>query len=353
MELLLSDSSRANLSRVATSPGVEAPGCQVKSPFSCVAVRRGTAVVFDSSESLNACPQLRGRAVGPLLGGVRSRELHGPRPRRAAHHGPGGKGPLRRGRRRSSRCSPGRPDARIGTVRAFEKTQLQASTDSLTGLVNRRTAEKDLRELMQAARPFAVVIADLDKFKQLNDTHGHEAGDRALRLFSQTAEQALRDNDLVARWGGEEFVIVLPDLDRFQAVKVLERMRHDLAAAHSGTRCGSRRALVSLTPARPTASRSCSASPTGDCTNPRKAGRDRVTVGDGESAAKAKEDGIAKPTIRRRCHPRTGFRRCNGIVVTRHATPRCTRPPTKRNRLPAESRFAERQSLRGWRSCSD
>ena len=119
-------------------------------------------------------------------------------------------------------------------MRAFAKTQLQASTDGLTGLVNRRTAEQQLRGMIQNQHPFAVAIADLDKFKQLNDTHGHEAGDRALRLFAQTATQALRDHDLIARWGGEEFVIVLPELDRFQAVSVLDRIRHDLAAAHSG-----------------------------------------------------------------------------------------------------------------------
>ena len=124
--------------------------------------------------------------------------------------------------------------ARIGTVRAFEKTQLQASTDGLTGLVNRRTAEKELRDLIKARHLFTLVIADLDKFKQLNDTHGHEAGDRALRLFAQTAKQTLRDNDLIARWGGEEFVIVLPELDRLQAINVLDRVRHDLAVAHPG-----------------------------------------------------------------------------------------------------------------------
>jgi diguanylate cyclase (GGDEF)-like protein len=100
--------------------------------------------------------------------------------------------------------------------------------------VNRRTAEQQLRGLIQSQDLFAIAIADLDKFKQLNDTHGHDAGDRALRMFAQTATQTLRDHDLIARWGGEEFVIVLPGLDRFQAIKVLDRIRRDLAAAHVG-----------------------------------------------------------------------------------------------------------------------
>jgi diguanylate cyclase (GGDEF)-like protein len=124
--------------------------------------------------------------------------------------------------------------ARIGTVRAFEKTQLQASTDGLTGLINRRTAETNLRELVKDGKLFAVVLADLDHFKQLNDTHGHEAGDRALRLFASVAKDALRDHDIVSRWGGEEFIIVLPELDRVQACTVIDRLRVSLGRAHSG-----------------------------------------------------------------------------------------------------------------------
>jgi len=87
---------------------------------------------------------------------------------------------------------------------------------------------------MKHRRPFALAIADLDRFKQLNDTYGHEAGDRALRVFAKTAQDVLREDDVIARWGGEEFVIVVPDLNRHQAVSVLERIRERLAAAHTG-----------------------------------------------------------------------------------------------------------------------
>ncbi len=233
MELLLSDSSRANLSRAASNPSVEVPGCPVKSPFSCVAVRRGTAVVFDSSESLNACPQLRGRPSGACSAVCVPVSFMG-RALGVLHTtAPEGE-PLAGEPVNQLTVLASQAGARIGTVRAFEKTQLQASTDGLTGLVNRRTAEKELRDLIKARHLFTLVIADLDRFKQLNDTHGHEAGDRALRLFAQTAKQTLRDHDLIARWGGEEFVIVLPELDRLQAIKVLDRLRHDLAVAHPG-----------------------------------------------------------------------------------------------------------------------
>ena len=84
MELLLSDSSRAHLDRVATSPTAGAPSCPVESPFSCVAVRRGNPVVFESSEALNACPKLRDRPGGAVLGRLRADQLHGPLARRPA-----------------------------------------------------------------------------------------------------------------------------------------------------------------------------------------------------------------------------------------------------------------------------
>jgi diguanylate cyclase (GGDEF)-like protein len=123
---------------------------------------------------------------------------------------------------------------RIGTVRAFERTQLQAATDELTGLDNRRNLERQLRRLIVHRRPFALALGDLDDFKLLNDKHGHEAGDRALRLFAQVALDALREQDQVGRWGGEEFVVILPDLDQAQALPILDRLRERLAASHTG-----------------------------------------------------------------------------------------------------------------------
>ncbi len=233
MELLLSDSSRASLRRVASNDGIEPPACPVRSPFSCVAVRRGSAVTFESSEELNACPHLRGRPVGACSAVCVPVSFMG-RSLGVLHTtGPDGETPDAE-RVERLRTLAAQAGARIGTVRAFQKTQLQASTDSLTGLINRRSAEEQIRSLLRARRSFALALGDLDRFKQLNDTHGHEAGDRALRLFSDTARRAIRDRDTIARWGGEEFVVLLPDLDRFEAVEVLERMRAALARAHPG-----------------------------------------------------------------------------------------------------------------------
>ena len=233
MELLLSDSSRANLEQAATSQTAEAPGCPVKSPFSCVAVRRGSPVVFDSSETLNACPKLRDRPGGACSAVCVPVSFMG----RALGvlHATGADGaPLDNEKVSQLTTLATQAGARIGTVRAFERTQLQASTDGLTGLVNRRMLERELRLMLRSGLPFALALADLDNFKQLNDTYGHAAGDRALRQFAQIMHSVVRDGDLVARWGGEEFVIVLPELDRSAAVRILDRLRGALAEAHTG-----------------------------------------------------------------------------------------------------------------------
>jgi len=121
--------------------------------------------------------------------------------------------------------------SRIGTVRAFQQTQLQAATDSLTGLANRRTVEAQVRELFSEGKLFSFVMADLDFFKRLNDSNGHEMGDKALRLFSRVFGESLRSGDLAARWGGEEFAAVLHGLRADEAAKVLDRLRLRLAEA--------------------------------------------------------------------------------------------------------------------------
>jgi len=116
-------------------------------------------------------------------------------------------------------------------IRAFETSETQAHTDPLTGLLNRRSLENRVRDLHREGVPYALAYGDLDHFKVLNDTHGHEAGDQALRAFARVLRDAVRPNDIVARYGGEEFVIVLPDCSIDVAVGVLERVRERLALA--------------------------------------------------------------------------------------------------------------------------
>jgi diguanylate cyclase (GGDEF)-like protein/PAS domain S-box-containing protein len=233
MELLLSDSSRAHLDQTAVHPVAGAPSCPVESPYSCVAVRRGHAVVFETSEALNACPKLRDRESGPCSAVCVPISFMG-RSLGVLHAtGPDSVAPSKEQVAQLTTLAT-QSGARIGTVRAFEKTQLQAQTDGLTGLINRRTLETELRGLMRQGRPFALALADLDHFKRLNDTHGHEEGDRSLRLFAHVVRQVLRDDDLVARWGGEEFLIALPDANADAAVEVMDRIRSNLARSLDG-----------------------------------------------------------------------------------------------------------------------
>ena len=108
----------------------------------------------------------------------------------------------------------------------------QALVDGLTGLANRRSCEETLAaELARVERfggPLAVVIADLDDFKDVNDHFGHPTGDVVLREFARTLEDGIRDVDLAARWGGEEFVLVLPGTDADGAAHLADRIRRAL-----------------------------------------------------------------------------------------------------------------------------
>ena len=117
---------------------------------------------------------------------------------------------------------------------AINKAQLweMAVTDSLTGLyVRRYFMMKFQEELLRAQRydkNLTVIMADLDRFKQINDTYGHSTGDRVLRIVGKFLQQNIRDVDIIARFGGEEFVILLPEADQNEARSVSERLRHNL-----------------------------------------------------------------------------------------------------------------------------
>ncbi len=109
----------------------------------------------------------------------------------------------------------------------------QAMTDSLTGLANRRHGFAELDRLVAGAqrhdRSLCVLMADLDHFKTLNDTYGHDAGDSCLREAARRLADAIRKDDLAVRWGGEEFVVLMPDALAEKAAEVAERIRSAVA----------------------------------------------------------------------------------------------------------------------------
>lgn len=130
------------------------------------------------------------------------------------------------------------------TVRRAEGQLLAlAATDPLTGLANRRnliaSAENTLARALPADQGTALVIADIDHFKQINDQYGHEAGDQVLITMGALLLQTCRAHDVVARWGGEEFLVLLPNTTIDAAGALAERIRHAVAAHpmhHAGQR---------------------------------------------------------------------------------------------------------------------
>lgn len=111
----------------------------------------------------------------------------------------------------------------------LEESVELAITDALTGLHNRRYMEAHLRSLVQESaatgKPLTILIADIDHFKRINDTYGHDAGDVVLKDFAARLQQNVRGIDLTCRMGGEEFVIIMPDTDTELAGHIAERLR--------------------------------------------------------------------------------------------------------------------------------
>jgi diguanylate cyclase (GGDEF)-like protein len=113
-----------------------------------------------------------------------------------------------------------------------EKLEERATTDGLTGLVNRQALmealEKECRRSQRYGDPVSVVMLDLDHFKSINDRFGHQAGDHGLRHVAEKIMQGVRESDLAGRCGGEEFIVILPQTDLEGARTWAERLRQDL-----------------------------------------------------------------------------------------------------------------------------
>jgi diguanylate cyclase (GGDEF)-like protein len=225
-ELLLADSSKAHFRQVlVSSTETDTVGCGVISPDDCPAASRSRNMVFPDSTALDACPNLRGRHCSALcvpmsIGGNSIGVFHV-----MAEDG----SPPSDTVEQDVEVVARRASERLAMLRAFEVSQTQANSDSLTGLMTRRSLEAAVRDLQSTGTPYSVAYGDLDHFKILNDTFGHAAGDRALRTFSQVLRDSLRPNDIPGRYGGEEFVIVLPECSLDEARQVLGRVRERLA----------------------------------------------------------------------------------------------------------------------------
>lgn len=232
VELLLADNSHAHLLQVARSGFGDGHGCGVDSPDHCPAARRGQTLRFPDSSRLGACPKLReggqppcsavcvpvsvmGRTVGVVHATGRPQE------------------PMPETDVAALNTVASLSGTRLGMIRMVAEVELQAATDSLTGLLNRRAFESAFTAARREHDSIAVAMADLDHFKALNDTYGHETGDRALRVFAQTLRANVRSGDILGRHGGEEFVVALPGCSTEAAVAILDTVRSRLEAAAS------------------------------------------------------------------------------------------------------------------------
>ena len=186
VELLVADSSRAHFRRVIDShdDGHQLDGCGVVAPRDCPATVRAHTMLFPSSEMINACPYLRDRPSGALSAVCVPVSIAGRTIGVMHARGPDRMLPPKDDVEKLD-LTARRAAERFALLRSFEKSETQAHTDPLTGLLNRRSLENRVRELQTDGIPYAVAYGDLDHFKMLNDTGGHEAGDQALRVFSR------------------------------------------------------------------------------------------------------------------------------------------------------------------------
>ena len=232
IEMLIADSSRAHFRRALTNNG-DFEGCHVESPLLCPAATVGHALLFPSSGALDACPYLKERPSGACSAACVPVSVAGRTVGVTHAVGPDGVLPPETDLETLNFTSR-RGSERIAMIRAFATSEMQAHTDPLTGLLNRRSLENGVRDLSAEGVPYAVAYGDLDHFKVLNDTHGHDAGDQALRLFARVLGESLRPGDIAARYGGEEFVVVLPNCSTTIATSILEWVRESLALALNG-----------------------------------------------------------------------------------------------------------------------
>ncbi len=119
--------------------------------------------------------------------------------------------------------------------KALEASLLKLSReDPLTGLFNRRTLmdalEEEMKRVQRYQRTMSILMMDIDHFKKINDRWGHATGDEVLRSFAAVCQRTLRENDKIGRWGGEEFVMLLPETGHVEAEQVANRLRSQVAA---------------------------------------------------------------------------------------------------------------------------
>ena len=198
--------------------------CSLQKTESCPAVRKACTLHHHPDMGLARCPRIKSEATvltcspvsvnGQSVGVV---QLVGDA--------------LDEGQEELLEALSGALGGRMGVVRDLAERDLAAGTDPLTGLSNRRSMDEHLRRLDASDVPYAVIVADLDHFKIINDNNGHDVGDRCLQLFAGILHEVSRDTDTAARPGGEEFALILSGAGIDAGMAVASRIRAMLAQA--------------------------------------------------------------------------------------------------------------------------
>ena len=228
--IVLNRNNRQNRLEAAT-PVVEGSALALNlvdsSPNSCLAIRLGRMHAQSTEhEPLLACGLCgnlsRSTCVPSLVGGAVIGSVL------VDHEEPLGRSEVDRIVESVSQAAPV-----LANLRNLAVAEIRASTDGLTGLPNARTVREDLKRMVaQASRsklPLAAVLCDLDHFKQINDVYGHGKGDEALAAAGAALRGVLRDSDLVGRYGGEEFLILLPDTELEGALVLARKLCEEVA----------------------------------------------------------------------------------------------------------------------------
>ncbi|MCC6559864.1 MAG: GGDEF domain-containing protein, partial [Xanthomonadales bacterium] len=235
-QLLLADSADSSMRHSLIEGDLpEAVRCFIERPCDCPSVRRGMGTVYEDSLVLSACRGLKGPISSSCAAACTPITVAGSGVGMVRALGPAGDPVLYR-LLQALNTAAHHVGARLAVIRSMAASARQAATDPLTGAANRRSAEARMADLAQQPGGYVLAMIDIDHFKKINDGHGHEVGDRALKLLVDTVRRVIRREDVLCRYGGEEFLLILPGIDLANAVGVLQSVRGELpaACAHAG-----------------------------------------------------------------------------------------------------------------------
>lgn len=231
VQMLLADTPESTMRHDMVEGWANDEGrCYVERPTDCPAVRRGMGTVFEDSLTLSACRGMRGPMAGSCAAACTPITVAGTGVGVLRALGPAGDPSLFR-MLQSLNTAAHHVGARLAVVRSISASAREAATDPLTGAANRRSGEARLVELAKGSEAYVLAMLDIDFFKKINDGHGHEVGDRAIKLLVETLRIRIRRTDMLCRYGGEEFLLILPGLSQDGAVAMLQACRAELPAA--------------------------------------------------------------------------------------------------------------------------